>query len=84
MNFPGSFSDARSIHLEWNPPSPMEYTIKSICSAAITASVTETMQAKDYSKFNRTFINDPEGHRRKKVSPMEMKGTFDLGASLLN
>lgn len=39
MNLPGSSSAARSIHLEWNPPSPMENAISSSCPIGMIASI---------------------------------------------
>ena len=44
----------------------------------------ETLQVKDYSKFNWTFF-DPEQRkeRREKVFPQELKKAYELGASLL-
>lgn len=45
----------------------------------------ETMQVKDYSKFNWTFFDGPQRvERRKKVFPQEMKEAYSLGASLLD
>ncbi|MBO7351432.1 MAG: flavodoxin family protein [Candidatus Methanomethylophilaceae archaeon] len=43
----------------------------------------ETLQVKDYSKFNWTFF-DPQQRieRRKKVFPEELKKAFSLGASI--
>ena len=44
----------------------------------------ETMQVKDYSKFNWTFFDGAQRvERREKVFPDEMKQAYDLGASLL-
>ena len=45
----------------------------------------ETLQVKDYSKFNWTFFDGPQRvERREKVFPKELKEAYDLGASLLN
>ncbi len=46
--------------------------------------VGETMQVKDYSKFDWTFFDGPARvERREKVFPEELKGAFERGASLL-
>ena len=45
----------------------------------------ETMQVKDYSKFNWTFFDGPQRvERRERVFPQEMKEAYKLGASLLD
>ena len=45
----------------------------------------ETMQVKDYSKFNWTFFDGAQRvERREKVFPQEMKEAYRLGASLLD
>lgn len=44
----------------------------------------ETMQVKDYSKFDWTFFDGPQRvERREKVFPQELKKAFDAGSSLL-
>ena len=46
--------------------------------------VGETMQVKDYSKFDWTFFDGPARvERREKVFPSELKGAFDRGVSLI-
>lgn len=44
----------------------------------------ETLQVKDYSKFDWTFF-DPQQRieRREKVFPLELKKAFDMGADLV-
>jgi hypothetical protein len=43
----------------------------------------ETMQVKDYSKFNWTFFDGPQRvERREKVFPQELKKAFDAGSTL--
>jgi hypothetical protein len=39
MNLSGSSSAAFSIHLEWNPPRPMEQARSSSCSIEMMASI---------------------------------------------
>ncbi len=44
----------------------------------------ETMQVKDYSKFDWTIFNaDERVERREKIFPSEMKKAFDKGADLV-
>ena len=45
----------------------------------------ETMQVKDYSKFDWTFFDPQQRYdRREKVFPQEKKKAFDMGASLIS
>ena len=45
----------------------------------------ETMQVKDYSKFDWTFFDPQQRYeRREKVFPQELKGAFEAGKKLLN
>ena len=45
----------------------------------------ETLQVKDYSKFDWTFFDPQQRYeRREKVFPSERKKAFDMGASLLS
>jgi hypothetical protein len=44
----------------------------------------ETMQVKDYSKFDWTFFDGPQRvERREKIFPKELEEARRLGASLL-
>jgi len=45
----------------------------------------ETLQVKDYSKFDWTMFDGDQRHeRREKVFPGELKKAFEMGASLLD
>ena len=45
----------------------------------------ETMQVKDYSKFDWTFFDGPQRvEMREKVFPQELKKAFDAGSELLD
>ncbi len=58
-------------------------TLESFIGPTTVLSVGETMQVKDYSKFDWTFFDGPQRvERREKVFPEELKKAYELGSSI--
>ena len=60
-------------------------TLSSFIGPTKTLVSGETMQVKDYSKFDWTFFDPQQRYeRREKVFPQELRKAFEMGASLLD